>query len=71
MAKQGKKFKWFVKTWRWNQGQEEYIPEMTGYYTEEEAREAYDAVVINDDTAGASLIDCSNNRLYTIDWKPF
>ena len=61
---------WFVKTWNWNQEQEEYVPELIGYYTEAEAREAYDAVSIDDDTNGASLIDNTNGRWDTIDWKP-
>ena len=68
--KQKKEPEWFVKTWNWNQEQEEYVPELTGYYTEAEAREAYDTVAINDDTIGASLIDNTNDGWDTIDWKP-
>ena len=61
---------WFVKTWNWKQSKQEYIPLLTGYYTEAEARDEYKNIIINDDTIGASLIYGGGNEWRIIEWKP-
>lgn len=65
-----KKPKWFVKVWNWDENLEEYVPDIKGFYTEAEARAAYESVEITADTNGASLIDSTSGRFVTIDWKP-
>lgn len=65
-----KKKKWFVKTWTWANAKKEYVPDLISFYTESEARKVYDSIRINNDIAGASLIDDTANKWETIDWKP-
>ena len=64
-----KKQTWFVKTWNWNKRREEYEPKFIGYFSEEEARKAFEAVPIGYNTTEVSLFDDTNELMEKVECK--
>ena len=64
-----KKERYFVKVWRWNDEEQENIPEMRFFHTAEQAKATFDRITINNDTPGASYGMCEP-KFETYDWKP-